>query len=145
LQLARRLIHEGALWNTMVFTVKSTTLWQMVRDSVPSLNNSYGLIKSMLSSVQAPSFIEQIYQTIPNVNFSSDICEPMAAKLRVLAVPNVGWSDWGTGASILRSLLEMGKFMHFACALNRAKYILLGTRLRWQRSIHNGKPSRPTC
>jgi hypothetical protein len=31
--------HEGALWNTMVFTVKSTTLWQMVEDSVPSLNN----------------------------------------------------------------------------------------------------------
>lgn len=56
----------------MVFTVKSTTLWQMVGDSVPSLNNSFGLIKSMLSSVQAPSFIEQVYQTIPNVNFSSD-------------------------------------------------------------------------
>jgi mannose-1-phosphate guanylyltransferase len=49
MQLARQLIHGGALWNTMVFTVKSTTLWQMVGDSVPSLNNSFGLIKSMLS------------------------------------------------------------------------------------------------
>ncbi len=92
LQLARRLIDEGALWNTMVFTVKSTTLWQMVGDSVPSLNNSFGLIKSMLSSVQTPSLIEEIYQTIPNVNFSSDICE-MTAKLRVSSVSNVGWRD----------------------------------------------------
>lgn len=121
LQLARRLIHEGALWNTMVFTVKSTTLWRMVRDSVPSLNNSFGLIKSMLSSVQAPSFIEHIYETIPNVNFSSEICEPMAAKLRVLAVPNVGWSDWGTVASILRSLLEMGKFDAFRLRLEQSQ------------------------
>jgi hypothetical protein len=53
-------------------------------DSVPSLNNSFGLIKSMLSAgVQALSLIEQICQTIPNVNFSSDICEPMITNLRV--------------------------------------------------------------
>src|SRR5688572_9489429 len=30
LALARRLINQGALWNTMVFTVRGTTLWQMV-------------------------------------------------------------------------------------------------------------------
>jgi mannose-1-phosphate guanylyltransferase len=111
LQLARRLIHEGALWNTMVFTVKSTTLWQMVEDSVPSL----------ISSVQAPSLIEQIYQTIPNVNFSSDICEPMTAKLRVLAVSNVGWSDWGTVASILRSMVEIGKLDAFRLRLEQSQ------------------------
>jgi mannose-1-phosphate guanylyltransferase len=121
LQLARRLIQEGALWNTMVFTVKSTTLWQMVRDTAPSLYNSFGMIQSMLSSVHAPGFIDHIYQTIPNVNFSSHICEPMASKLRVLAVPNVGWSDWGTVASILRSLLEMGQFDAFRSRLEESQ------------------------
>ena len=40
-------------------------------------------------------FIQHIYQTIPNVNFSSDICAPLAKRLRVLEVPNAGWSGWG--------------------------------------------------
>ena len=48
LALARRLINDGVLWNAMVFTVRSSTLWQMVRDTVPSLYNAFGLIQSML-------------------------------------------------------------------------------------------------
>lgn len=121
LQLARRLIEQGALWNTMVFTVRSAALWQMVRDTVPSLYNSFGLIQSMLGSVHAPGFVEHIYQTIPNVNFSSEICAPIAKKLRVLTVPNVGWSDWGTVASILRSLIEMGQLDAFRLRLEESQ------------------------
>jgi len=121
LPLARRLINEGALWNTMVFTVRSTTLWQMVRDTVPSLYNAFGLIQSMLGSIHAPGFIRHIYQTIPNVNFSSEICAPLAKKLRVLQVPNVGWSDWGTVASILRSLIEMGQLETFRLRLEESQ------------------------
>jgi mannose-1-phosphate guanylyltransferase len=121
LMLARRLIEEGALWNTMVFTVRSTTLWQMVRDTVPSLYNAFGLIQSMLDSIHAPGFIQHIYQTIPNVNFSSDICAPLAKKLRVLKVPNVGWSDWGTVASILRSLIEIGQLETFRMRLEESQ------------------------
>jgi len=121
LALARRLIDEGALWNTMVFTVRSATLWQMVRDTVPSLYNAFGLIQSMLGSIHAPGFIQHIYQTIPNVNFSSDICAPLAKKLRVLKVPNVGWSDWGTVASILRSLIELGQLETFRMRLEESQ------------------------
>jgi mannose-1-phosphate guanylyltransferase len=52
LALARPLINEGALWNTMVFTVRSSTLWQMVPDTVPSLYKAFGLIQSMLGSIR---------------------------------------------------------------------------------------------
>jgi mannose-1-phosphate guanylyltransferase len=121
LPIARHLINEGALWNTMVFTVRSTTLWQMVRDTVPSLYNAFGLIQSMLGSIHAPGFIQHIYQTIPNVNFSSEICAPLAKKLRVLKVPNVGWSDWGTVASILRSVIEMGQLETFRMRLEESQ------------------------
>jgi mannose-1-phosphate guanylyltransferase len=135
LALARRLISEGALWNTMVFTVSGSTLWQMVRDTVPLLYNAFGLIQSMLGSIQAPGFIQHIYQTIPNVNFSSDVCAPLAKELRVLKVPNVGWSDWGTVASILRSLIEMGQLETFRMRLEEARFILPGTPLHWLKSI----------
>ncbi len=121
LPLARRLINQGALWNTMVFTVRGKTLWQMVRDAAPSLDNAFGLIQSMLGSIHAPGFIQHIYETIPNVNFSSDICAPQAKKLRVLKVPNVGWSDWGTVASILRSLIELGQLETFRIRLEESR------------------------
>ena len=121
LALARRLIDQGALWNTMVFTVRSTTLWQMVRETVPSLYNSFGLIQSMLGSIHAPGIVQHVYQTIPNINFSSDICAPVAKKLRVLKVPNVGWSDWGTVASILRSLIDMGQLETFRMRLEESQ------------------------
>ena len=42
-------------------------------------------------------------------NFSSGICEPLSARLRVFPVPEVGWSDWGSVERILTSLKQMGK------------------------------------
>jgi hypothetical protein len=41
----------------------------------------------------------------------------MTAKLRVLAVSNVGWSDWGSVASILRSMVEIIKLDAFPLRL----------------------------
>jgi hypothetical protein len=54
LPLARRLIYEGALWNTIVFTVRSTTLWQDGARHCAFAIQSFGLIQSMLGSVHAP-------------------------------------------------------------------------------------------
>lgn len=121
LQQARRLIERGALWNTMVFAVTGATLWEMVRDTAPTLYNAFGLIQAMLNSVHAPRFTEHIYESIPNVNFSAEICAPLASKLRVLPVANVGWSDWGTVASILRSLVELGQFDAFRLRLQECQ------------------------
>jgi hypothetical protein len=69
----------------------------------------------------------------------------MAAKLRVLAVPNVGWSDWGTVASILRSLLEMGKFDAFRLRLEQSQVHPSWYAASLAEIDHNGKPSRPMC
>lgn len=121
LQVARQLIHRGALWNTMVLAATSAALWQRVRDTAPSLYNAFGLIQAMLNSVHASRFIEHVYESIPNVNFSSHICQPLARRLRVLPVPNVGWSDWGTVASILRTLREMGQIDAFRLRLEECQ------------------------
>jgi hypothetical protein len=36
------------------------------------------------------------------------VCEPLASRLRVLRVPEVGWSDWGSEARIGASLALLG-------------------------------------
>jgi mannose-1-phosphate guanylyltransferase len=125
LALARRLINEGALWNTMVFTVRSSTLWADGPGHCAITLQRLWLDSVDVRSHPAPRLssisIRRFQQTLPNVNFSSDICAPMAKKLRVLKVPNVGWSDWGTASSILRSLIEMGQLEAFRMRLEESQ------------------------
>ena len=120
LSSARELIQRGALWNTMVFAVENGVLWDMVQRTSPALYHAFRLHQMMLRGECAPHHLEHLYELIPSVNFSSGICEPLAAKLFVLPVPDVGWSDWGTASSILRTLKKLGRFDAFNARLGSA-------------------------
>jgi len=47
-----------------------------------------------------------IYQKLPSVDFSHDLLEPQATKLRVLGVPPCGWNDLGTPRRVVETLLQ---------------------------------------
>jgi mannose-1-phosphate guanylyltransferase len=110
---AKELIQRGALWNTMVFAVENSVLWDMVQRTSPLLYHAFRMIQMTQRGDSPAQALEHIYQAIPAVNFSSAICEPLAARLCVLPVPDVGWSDWGTAGSILRTLKKLGEFEAF--------------------------------
>jgi len=82
----------------------------MVQRASPVLYHAFRLIQMNLRGGCTPGSLEHIYEVIPTVNFSSAICEPLAGRLSVLPVPDVGWSDWGTVGSILRTLKNLGRF-----------------------------------
>jgi mannose-1-phosphate guanylyltransferase len=107
---AMELIQQGALWNTMVFAAHNAALWDMVKQSVPILYHAFRLVQMTLSHSCSTRLVDQVYETIPSVNFSSAICQPLASRLRVLPVADVGWSDWGTISSILRTAQKLGAF-----------------------------------
>lgn len=106
---AQALLKRGALWNTFVFFTQAATLWQMVRQAAPDLYEAFVKIRQALGSFQAEQVTEDVYATLRSANFSSGICEPLSARLRVFPVPEVGWSDWGSVDRILTSLKQMGK------------------------------------
>ena len=106
---AKQLIQRGALWNAMVFAVHNAALWDMVQRTSPVLYHAFRLIQLGLRSGYPERFIDHIYEAIPKVNFSSGICEPLASRLRVLPVDDVGWSDWGTVGSIVRTMQKLGR------------------------------------
>ena len=118
---ARELIQRGALWNTMVFAVENGVLWEMVQRTSPALYHAFRLVQLAVRNGSPARSLEHIYEIIPSVNFSSAVCEPLAAKLCVLPVPDVGWSDWGTAASILRTLKKLGRFDDFSSRLEKAQ------------------------
>ena len=108
---AGELMARGALWNTFVFAAQATTLWAMVRQTAPDLADAFERIGRILSlrSSYASSFTEHAYERMRAVNFSSGVCEPLVSWLRVLPLPAVGWSDWGTAERIVASLQHVGK------------------------------------
>ena len=98
----------------MVFAVESSVLWEMVQRTSPALYHGFRLVQMSLRNGLTPQALEHIYEVIPPVNFSSAICEPLANRLCVLPVPDVGWSDWGTASSILRTLKKLGRLEAFS-------------------------------
>lgn len=138
---AKELIKHGALWNTMVFAVENDVLWDMVQRASPAIYHAFRFIQITLRNGASPGFLEQVYETIPRVNFSSGICEPLAARLCVLAVPDVGWSDWGTAASILRTLKKLGHFDAFNSRLEtRLHPVWDAAKSRPARGRASGRP-----
>jgi mannose-1-phosphate guanylyltransferase len=123
LEKARELIQRGALWNTMVFAVDNCVLWDMVQRTSPALYHAFRLIQMILRNECSPSHLEHVYEVIPHVNFSTAICEPLATRLAVLPVPDVGWSDWGTAGSIVRTLKKLGRLEAFTGRVQRSQLL----------------------
>ena len=104
------LLGQGAVWNTFVCIAQATTLWEMTQQAAPDLARDFTLIRRMLSTPHAGFITEQVYQTMRPVNFSSAMCETLPSRLRVLPVPEVGWSDWGSVERICKTLQQLGKY-----------------------------------
>jgi mannose-1-phosphate guanylyltransferase len=118
---AKELIQQGALWNTMVFAAHNATLWAMVKQSSPVLYHAFRLVQITLHTAHSNRVLDHAYEIIPSLNFSSAICQPLASSLRVLPVADVGWSDWGTAGSILRTVQKLGRFDGTFAPLERSQ------------------------
>jgi mannose-1-phosphate guanylyltransferase len=117
---AQSLMARGALWNTFVFAARARTLWEMASHTIPDITRDFEMVKWMLASAHASIFVEHIYRNMRTVNFSVDVLSPMASRLRVIAVPEVGWSDWGSVDRILASAKEMNCLPEIAARLKDA-------------------------
>lgn len=105
---AHNLIRLNCLWNIFVLVGRAEVFWDIVSDTVPELYRAFWTVRFMLNSAHAQASIEHIYHTARPVNFSSEILARAQSRLRVLEVPKIGWSDWGTKERILDSLKKTG-------------------------------------
>jgi mannose-1-phosphate guanylyltransferase len=121
LSRAKELIQQGALWNTMVFAANNATLWEMVKQTAPVLYHAFRLIQITLHTGHSERVLQQVYETISSVNFSTAICQPLASWLRVLPVVDVGWSDLGTARSIMRTVQKLGGFDGLSARLEKSR------------------------
>ena len=141
------LLRRGALWNTFICTARANLLWDMVRLVAPALYSDFRAIRHALYSSRANTEIENRYHRMQSVNFSTDVCEPLARSLRVLPVPDVGWSDWGSVKRICSTLEQLGKLDHCLARLNQRQGDIVSAMLHGQtgdrigKNIQNGRRS----
>lgn len=119
---ATLLLTRGALWNSFVCVVQGHRLWGMVREAAPDVYLQFLRIYRALGTPEAPLITQRIYRYLRAVNFSSGVCEPWATMLRVLPVPDVGWSDWGSVERIVATVERLGKKSELLARLHRSHH-----------------------
>jgi len=105
---AEQLMRDGWLWNTMVIVVRAKALMDLARKHVPDIAARFTLLQRLWGTVRAQDFIEEMYQTIPKINFSASILADRNLRSLVLPVQNICWSDWGTRERILNTATALG-------------------------------------
>lgn len=109
---AREFLLGGGLWNTMVMIFKVETLLELVCEASPELWRVFLRIHDAIGTAAEAEAVETAYKRIAPMNFSTGLLEAFAceraARLLVLPVHGVFWSDWGSERRIVAALRKLG-------------------------------------
>ena len=94
--LAAKLMAEGCLWNSFVMVGRAQALLRMTQEAIGFLYDNFANVFSDLTNAPEESSIRALYSNLTPTNFSRDVLTKCPEKLAVLAVSEVGWSDWGS-------------------------------------------------
>jgi len=95
---ARELIRQGALWNAFIIAADGRALLRLFERRCPEvLGEMQGVLGRPVSGEPATAeALEALYEGLPELDFSCSILQGQEQYLRVLPVPECGWSDLGT-------------------------------------------------
>ena len=106
-------MESGALWNTFIMVVKARTLWELGLTFAPTILKRFERLYQVIGTSREAAVLEDIYETMPAGNFSSDLLTPAAEHIGVIPMKNVLWSDWGREERIIETLRLIGKRPNF--------------------------------
>ena len=89
LTVAARLTHAGALWNSFIFTCTGPALAALYRSALP-------WVTSLYERHLAAGALADVFAEVPSCDFSRDVLQRHAHRLRLVEVPDCGWTDLGT-------------------------------------------------
>jgi mannose-1-phosphate guanylyltransferase len=101
---ARALIARGGLWNSFIFGANGQALVRAFEARCPDLVAEMQHIESSPNSNMRRARLAQLYEQLPALDFSRDILQRSPQLLRVLTVPQCGWSDLGTPKRVVETV-----------------------------------------
>jgi mannose-1-phosphate guanylyltransferase len=106
--VARKLMERGCLWNSFVMVGRVDSLLRMTYKAMPELFQSFAAIAPTFGGTAERLALQQLYSVIPEINFSHEVLAKQPDELSVMRVSDVGWSDLGEPARVLSTLARMG-------------------------------------
>jgi mannose-1-phosphate guanylyltransferase len=94
--LARQLHRRGALWSTFIFAARVKSLLSLFEGTQPDLLE--GFLASARDEAWTPGAAGKLYAALPSRDFSRDVLQRGAERLRLIQLPACGWLDVGTPA-----------------------------------------------
>ncbi|MGH8259357.1 MAG: sugar phosphate nucleotidyltransferase, partial [Steroidobacteraceae bacterium] len=104
---ARRLLEQGALWNTFIFAADGAALLKLFERRCPLIVAAMREAMRVAGGAgNSDEPLAALYDTLPELDFSRSILQGQEQHLRVLPVADCGWSDLGTPERVAEALGE---------------------------------------
>lgn len=142
--VASAIIGEGGLWNAFIVAASAQSLIRMFLPRYAALVMEMQVILSRSLNADPPTAgwpaIVDMYERLPQLDFSRDLLEGQEASLCVVRVPPCGWSDLGTPHRVGQTLRRSGlPREHDAGVSSRTTYINLAAQhARFERTTRIG-------
>jgi mannose-1-phosphate guanylyltransferase len=100
-QVAKEIIAGGGLWNTFIIAASAQALLNMYTQRFAPIVMEMQVIMSRAANAGLPApagwaALAEMYERLPDIDFSRHLLEGRESDLRVVRVPACGWSDLGT-------------------------------------------------
>lgn len=111
--MAQTAIDTGALWNTFVLIANVETIWKAGWRCLPGIMKRFEKLGDAIGSSEEGRMLNSIYETMPAMNFSSDLLQHIPEQVGVMELRGVLWSDWGRPERIIETIRVLGKIPAF--------------------------------
>jgi mannose-1-phosphate guanylyltransferase len=98
---------QGALWNTFIVAASIRSFIMLFAKRLAATVND--MLTALVADPResgAAAGLDRLYRRLPSLDFSRDVLEGQEAMLRVLTVPNCGWTDLGTPRRVAQTLQQ---------------------------------------
>jgi mannose-1-phosphate guanylyltransferase len=118
LPFVQKLMSANALWNTLVFASRVSSLLGLFLAVEPKLYASFASLGKCFGTAAEPRKIQELYAQIDSIDFSSSVLSRSPRKLAVLKVGGIKWSDLGEPARVLETIRQTGSRPLWTMVLN---------------------------
>jgi mannose-1-phosphate guanylyltransferase len=123
---AQRLLEQGALWNTFIMAADAQALLKLFERRCPeAVAAMRAAIRGARTGGDAGRALAELYETLPDLDFSRSILQGQEQHLRVLPIPDCGWSDLGTPERVVEALSALPARPRDAARTPMARDVLL--------------------
>jgi mannose-1-phosphate guanylyltransferase len=111
--LARSLLDRGAVWNSFIVAARADALLDLFQRRYAYLvGEMRRAVQRELRTNANGWAIGELYERLPEIDFSRHVLEGDESRLRVLPVPQCGWSDLGTPGRVAACLARIAAPAH---------------------------------